>query len=278
MNPLTAYRANPAHGVGPAEGSYAWRVEREIERRFKVRHCVVVNSGTAALHCALSSLELWAGDEVVTTPITFAATAGAIILAGGTPVFADVDPETFCITKETVKRVLTEKTRAILPVHLFGRLAEVDGLSSLGLPIIEDACQAVGSERGGIYSGSFGIAAAYSFGGRKQVTAGEGGALVTSSDAVARSARLMMNHGECFGGAVGYNYRPNEMTCRMILRGLKRLKDNTPFLTPYLVDKRGENDRPYIDRPIYDLPAFRRYITDPLPVAEDLCRRSLCVK
>src|ERR1700690_615705 len=120
---LSAYRANKDYGSGPVEGSYAWKLEREIEKRFKVKYAVAVNSGTAALHAALGSLDL-RGMEVVTSPYSFSATVSAIVLAGGIPVFADVDPYTFCITKETVKRVITKRTRAILPVHLFGGLAE----------------------------------------------------------------------------------------------------------------------------------------------------------
>jgi len=274
----TAYRANPYHGVEPAEDSYAWKVEREIERRFSVRHAVAVNSGTAALLCALHALGVKPGDEVITSPITFSATAAAIVLAGGRPVFADVDAKSFCITERTVRRVLSRKTRAILPVHLFGRLADTDALSSLGLPVIEDACQAVGCHRRGRYSGSFGLAGAYSFGGRKQVTAGEGGALVTNIDAVARSARLFMNHGENFGGPVGHNFRPNESTCKEILFGLLNLKDNTPFKRPYLVKKRRPQDKPYIDRPITKLPAFHQYDTTPIPVATKLCEEMLCVR
>src|SRR5687767_14101648 len=118
---LSAYRANPLFPTwtGPLEGSYAYRLEREIEKRFKVKHAVAVNSGTAALHAGLAGLDL-RGGEVVTSPYTFSATVSAILLAGGVPRFADVDPYTFCITKETVKRVLTRRTKAILPVSLFG--------------------------------------------------------------------------------------------------------------------------------------------------------------
>lgn len=273
----TAYRANPKIGPGPCEGSYAYAVEREIERRFKVKHAVVVNSGTAALHCGLSSIPGIRGGEVVTSPLSFSATVAAVIIAGGCPVFADVDPSTFCITKETAKGAITNRTVAILPVHLFGCLADTDGLASLGLPIVEDACQAVGANRDGRYSGGFGVCGAYSFGSRKQVSAGEGGALVTNSDSVARSARLMMNHGECFDGPVGYNYRPNEVTCELILSELGKLKDNTPFLTPYLVEKRGSDDKPYIEKTLDKFPAFQQYARGPLPVAWDLAGRSLCV-
>jgi dTDP-4-amino-4,6-dideoxygalactose transaminase len=278
MNLKTAYRANPIHGLGPKGGSYAWKVEEELRRRFRVRHAVVMSSGTAALHSGLRFLNLTGEDEIITSPVTFAATAGAIVLAGGVPVFADVDASSYCVTPETVKTAITKHTRGILAVHLFGTIADIAGLSSFGLPVMEDAAQAVGCNSHGQYSGSLGLWGAYSFGGQKQVSVGEGGALVTNSDEVAESTRLTMNHGECFGGPVGYNYRPNEITCRLILRELAKLRDNTPFKRPYLVENRGPDDRPYINEPISELPAFKKYARGPLPVAEDLCRRSLCIR
>src|SRR3990172_6994464 len=170
--PLTAYRANPCTGVGPVRDSWAWRLEREIEKKFKVKHAIACNSGTSALYMGLKArgVEGW---EIVTTPYTFSATVAAILHAGATPVFADVDPFNYCISKETVKRVLTKKTKAILPVHLFGQLSYVDELSSFGLPVFEDACQAVGARRGEVYAGTMGDFGTYSFNGGKNVPAGE---------------------------------------------------------------------------------------------------------
>ena len=223
---LSAYRANKDFGSGPRKGSWAWRLEREIEKRFGIRHAVAVNSGTAALHAALATLGLSSDSEVVTSPYTFSATAAAIVLAGARPVFADVCPETYCITKETVKHVLTKKTKAVLPVHLFGYLGDVGQLQGLGFPVIEDACQAVGAQRGGAFSGTVGIAGAYSFNGGKNCPAGEGGALVTNSDEVAEKARLRINHAENYGTPwVGYNYRMPELTACVAWHGLQELKE-----------------------------------------------------
>lgn len=222
---LSAYRANPQVGSGPKEGSYAWKLEREIEAQFKVAHAVVTNSGTAALHCALKGIDL-DGGEVVTSPFTFSATSSAIQMAGGRPVYADVDPDTYCITKETVKRVLSKKTKAVLPVHLFGGQADVQDLQTLGLPVVEDACQAVGAHRGHSYSGTLGVAGAYSFNGGKNVPAGECGAFVTNDPRAAELGRLLGNHAENFGDSrVGFNYRPNEVTCCIAYHGLLELKD-----------------------------------------------------
>jgi dTDP-4-amino-4,6-dideoxygalactose transaminase len=224
---LSAYRANKDYGVEPVKDSYAWRFEREIERKFKVKHAVAVNSGTAALHAGLSALKSTFGHnsgEIVTSPYSFSATVSAIILAGYTPVFADVDPYTFCITKETVKRVITKRTRAIVPVSLFGGMADVRGMRCFGLPVVEDACQAVGAHSSGNYSGTNGLAGAYSFNGGKNIPAGEAGAVVTNSSEVAHQARLLMNHAENFGvDQIGLNYRPNELTCCVAYHGLLEL-------------------------------------------------------
>jgi len=227
---LSAYRANPLFPswTGPTEGSYAWKLEREIEKRFKVKHAIAVNSGTAALHCGLTALGKPASgkEEIITSPYTFSATASAIILAGYTPVFADVDPHTFCITKETVKRVITRRTKAILPVSLFGGMADVHGLQSFGLPVVEDACQAVGARDSRGFSGTAGLCAAYSFNGGKNIPAGEAGALVTNDAILAERARLFMNHGENFNRKeIGVNYRIQEVVACIAYHGLLELEE-----------------------------------------------------
>ncbi len=244
---LSAYRANPLFPswTGPLEGSYAYRLERELETRFKVKHAIAVNSGTAGLHCALAGLDL-RGGEVVTSPYTFSATASAIVLAGGTPVFCDVDPYTFCITKETVKRVITKRTKAIVPVHLFGGLADVRSLKSFGVPVIEDACQAVGARCDGGYSGGLGLAGAYSFNGGKNIPAGEAGALTTNDDRVAEKARLFMNHGENFGKRdIGVNYRMNEITACVAYHGMLELEERNQRRID--LAERLEKHRPWAD-------------------------------
>lgn len=231
---LSAYRANKAYGVEPVKDSYAWRLEREIEKRFKVKHAVAVNSGTAALHSALEALSRTQlskgsnhrGGEIITSPYTFSATVSSILLAGFTPVFADVDTYTFCITPETVKKVLTKRTKAIVPVSLFGGMADVHGLKAFGLPVIEDACQSVGAKNEHGYSGTHALAACYSMNGGKNIPAGECGMTVTNDPEIAERARYLMNHGENFGqSTVGYNYRPNELTCCVAYHGLLELEE-----------------------------------------------------
>lgn len=222
---LSAYRANKRFGLGPVEGSWADRLEKEIQKRFKVKHAVACNSGTAALHMALEGVGV-RGGEVVTTPYSFSATASAILLAGATPVFADVDPFSFCISKETVGKHVTKKTKAILPVNLFGGIADIRGLQEFGLPVIEDACQSVGACRDGRYAGTLGEAAAYSFNGSKNCPAGESGCMVTDNDDIAERVRLLGNHGENFDDQrVGLNYRINEQTALIAYHGLLALEE-----------------------------------------------------
>lgn len=222
---LTAYRANKEWGVGPTKGSEAYETERLIEGKFRVRHAVLVNSGTAALHAGLVSLGV-AGKEVITSPFTFSATASAILLSGATPRFADVDPHTFCLDPKEVKRAITKRTAAILTVHLFGYFGDMDGLEGFDIPIIEDACQAVGSVRGGAYAGTRGIAGAYSFNGSKNLPSGEGGCLVTNDDKIAEKARRFINHGENFGTQeVGVNYRMHELVAVLARHGLRSLDE-----------------------------------------------------
>lgn len=223
---LSAYKANPQVGVEPSKGSWAWRLERDIERRFRVSHAVLVNSGTAALHSALSALRLKPGDRVITTPFSFSATSAAVCLSGATPIYADVDPFSFNITPETVKPLLSKQVKAIVPVSLFGGMCDVEGLKQFGIPVIEDAAQAVGASNQHGYSGTNAVAGAYSMNGGKNIPAGECGAMVTNDPEIAHRARLLMNHGENFGAKdVGLNYRPNELTACVAWHGLQELEE-----------------------------------------------------
>lgn len=250
---LSAYKANPQVGVEPSRDSWAWRLEREVETRFGVKHAVACNSGTGALHSAIAASLAECGassGDVVVSPYTFSASAAAILHAGYTPVFADVDPYTFNITPETVKKVLTRKTVGIVPVSLFGGMADVRGLKRFGLPVIEDAAQAVGARNADGYSGSQAIAAMYSMNGGKNVPAGECGVAVTNSHKISNRMRLLGNHGENFHQKqVGYNFRPNEVTACIAWHGLQELEERNQRrreLARALPD-RVEKDGGYLD-------------------------------
>jgi dTDP-4-amino-4,6-dideoxygalactose transaminase len=155
------------------------------------------------------------GDEVVMPSLTFYATAEAALNAGATPVFCDVDPDTYCVTRATVEAAMTERTRAVVPVHLFGNVADARELRALGVPVVEDAAQSAGATLAGRHTGALGDAATFSFYPSKNLGAlGDGGAIVTDRDDVADAARRLRFHGstdkETFGD-VGYNSRLDEL-------------------------------------------------------------------
>ena len=175
------------------------RFEEEFSRYVGARHAVAVNSCTAALHVALLAHGIGAGDEVVTSSMTWSATANMIEVLDAKPVFADVDRQTLQVTPETVSAVMTERTRAILPVHFAGQSCDLDGLAGLaasrGLTIIQDAAHAVGTEFCGRRIGGGDLTACFSFHPIKNITTGEGGMITTDSDELADKFRLLRFHG-----------------------------------------------------------------------------------
>jgi dTDP-3-amino-3,4,6-trideoxy-alpha-D-glucose transaminase len=194
--------------------------ELELAAYLGARHCVGVGNGTDALTIALRALGVDTGDEVVMPSFTFYATAEAAVAAGARPVFCDVDPATFCVTQETVQAALTPRTKAIVPVHLFGNLAPVPDLRELGVPVLEDAAQAAGATLGGRCAGALADAATFSFFPSKNLPgAGDGGAIVTDDAELAERCRLLRSHGsrdkETFL-EVGYNSRLDELQAAVL--------------------------------------------------------------
>jgi dTDP-3-amino-3,4,6-trideoxy-alpha-D-glucose transaminase len=185
--------------------------EREFAAYLGVKHCVGVANGTDALTISLRALGVRPGDEVVMPSFTFYATAEAAINAGAKPIFCDIDLDTFCVTAETVRRALTARTKAIVPVHLFGNVAPVPELRELGLPVLEDAAQAAGAALDGVKAGALGDAATFSFFPSKNLPGlGDGGAITTDDDEVAEIARTLRFHGsrdKVTFVEVGYNSR-----------------------------------------------------------------------
>lgn len=189
--------------------------EREFAAYSGSVHGVAVNSGTSALHLALLALGVGPGDEVLTTPYTFVATAWAISYCGATPVFADIDLDTFTLDPKAAARAITPKTKAILPVHLYGQPFDLDPLLELagkhGLPLVEDSAQAHGATYKNRRVGSFGSIAAFSFYPSKNLGAcGEGGMAVTRDPALAAKMRALREHGSVkryYHDTIGFNYR-----------------------------------------------------------------------
>jgi dTDP-4-amino-4,6-dideoxygalactose transaminase len=198
-----------------AGGSEVEAFEAEFAAYCGVRECVGVSSGTAALRIALAAAGIGPGDEVIVPALTFAATAHAVVAAGADPVFADVDEVTGLIDVASVERLLSARTAAIIPVHLYGQLCDMDAVEAIGarrgIAILEDAAQAHGAARGGRRAGSFGNAAGFSFYPSKNLGAlGDAGAICTSSAELAQRARRLRDHGKDESGAhveVGLNDR-----------------------------------------------------------------------
>jgi len=185
--------------------------EEEFASYLGVRHAVGVGNGTDAITIALRAMGVGPGDEVVVPSFTFYASAEAIPPTGATPVFCDIDPQTFCITAETVRAALTERTKAVIAVHLFGNVTPVREIEALGVPVLEDAAQATGSTLDGVKAGSLGTAATFSFFPSKNLGCfGDGGMITTDDDAVAGNARTLRFHGsrdKVSYEQLGYNSR-----------------------------------------------------------------------
>jgi len=174
--------------------------EKKFAEYVGCTHCIALNSGTAALHLVLAALGVGPGDEVITVPHTFIATAEAITAAGARPVFVDIDPVSYTMDPSLLEDIITPRTRAIIPVHLYGQAADMDPILEIGqrrgIPVIEDSCQAHGARYRGRYAGSLGAAGCFSFYPGKNLGAcGEGGAVTTDDDKLANRIRMWRDHG-----------------------------------------------------------------------------------
>jgi dTDP-4-amino-4,6-dideoxygalactose transaminase len=210
--------------------------EREFADYHDVRHCVGVANGTDALILALRALETQAGDEIITTPFTAIPTLSAIVAAGARPAFVDIDPDTFLLDIDQVARAVTDRTRAVMPVHLFAQMVDVDALRSKlprSLPVIEDAAQAHGCRWRGKMAGTVGEMAAFSFYPTKNLGAyGDGGAVLTDRDELAEKLRLLRNYGK-------------ETADRIILDGVNSRLDElqAAYLSLKLPDLEAMNEK-----------------------------------
>jgi len=209
--------------------------EQAIADRTGARHAIAVNSGTSALHLCVKAAGIGEGDEIITTPFSFVASANCALFERAVPVFVDIDPDTWNIDVARIEDAITPRTKAILPVHVFGRPCPMDPILRIaarhGLKVIEDSCEAIGATCNGKSAGTLGQSGTFAFYPNKQITTGEGGAIVTDDDEVARLCRSWRNQGRGESGAwlqherLGYNYRLSEMNCALGLVQLSRMDE-----------------------------------------------------
>ncbi len=233
--------------------------------RTGARFATAVNSGTAALHLAVKALGIGPGDEVITTPFSFVASANCVLFEQAVPVFVDIDPVAFNLNPDLIESRITPRTKAILPVHVFGRPANMDAILGIArrhdLRVIEDACEALGARWRGAHVGALGDAGAFAFYPNKQMTTGEGGMVVTNDQALDGLFKSLRNQGRGDNGAwlqherLGFNYRLSDINCALGLSQLSRIDD--------LLEKRREVAEEYgrqlsgieeVELPVYDVP------------------------
>lgn len=220
--------ANCSFILGPNVQAF----EKEAAAYLGVKHAIGVASGTDALHLALIAEGIGQGDEVITTPFTFIATAEAIKYVGAVPVFVDIDPKTFNIDPEAIAKAITPKTKAVMPVHLFGQPADMPGIEKIcrdhGIKLIEDCCQSFGASINGRQTGGLGDSAGFSFFPSKNLGAfGDGGLATTNSDETAAKIKMLRNHGSdvrYYHDVIGYNSRLDEMQAVILRAKLKRIE------------------------------------------------------
>jgi perosamine synthetase len=231
INAVMAVLRTPHLSLGPKVPEF----EATLARRLNVKFAVACNSGTSALHMAWRGVGLQPGDEVVTTPFSFIASANSIMFEGGRPVFVDIDPRTWQIDASLVETAISPRTRAVLPVDVFGAVPDMDTILAVArrhnLRVIEDSCEALGTTYRGRPAGTFGEIGVFGFYPNKQITTGEGGMLVTDNAELAAMARSVRNQGRdpdagwLAHARLGFNYRLPDINCAIGIEQVKRLDE-----------------------------------------------------
>ena len=227
-----------------AQGPKVAALEEEFAKLCGVKYAIATTSGTTALHTALLAHNIGEGDEVITTPFTFISSANSILFTGAKPVFLDIEEETFNINPDLIEDAITSRTKAILPVHLYGHMCDIEAIMDIAdrhsLMVIEDTCQAIGATYKGKPAGSFGTGV-FSLYATKNVMSGEGGMITTNSDEIAEKCRLIRSHGmkvRYYHDMLGYNYRMSDLHAaiglaqiRQIDEFLQKRRENAKYLT-----------------------------------------------
>ncbi len=215
-------------------GKYIDQFEEEFAKYCGVKHAIAVSNGTVAIHLALEAINIGQGDEVIIPDLTFIATANAVLYTGAVPVFADIDPLNLCIDPEDIKRKITGKTKAIIPVHLYGHPADMKLISAIAreknLYVIEDAAEAHGAEIDGRRVGNMGFCGTFSFYGNKIITSGEGGIITTNDSEFNERCRLLRDHAmdknkRYWHTEMGFNYRMTNLQAALGCAQLERIDE-----------------------------------------------------
>lgn len=225
-----------ANGWGEKCYDYIYRFEQLFREHLGVKYVIATSSCTGALHMGLSALEIGPGDEVILADSNWIATAAPVTYLGARPVFVDILPDTWCIDPVKTEAAITPRTRAIIAVHLYGNLCDMDALKAIGakhgIPVIEDAAEAIGSVYHGQRAGSIGSFGTFSFHGTKTITTGEGGMFVTSDDALYEKVLTLSNHGRARGqtrqfwpDVVGFKYKMSNLQAAIGCAQMERVAD-----------------------------------------------------
>ena len=252
----------PTLSIGPKVTAF----EQAVADFVGTAHGVAVNSGTSGLHLCLDAIGVGEGDEVITSPFSFVASANCIMYGGAKPVFADIDPDTLALDPAKVEAAVTDRTKAMIPVDVFGQPCPIEDLHAVAqrhnLRIVQDSCEAIGAERNGEKVGTpkYADAAVFAFYPNKQMTTGEGGMIVTSDDDMARVMQSLRNQGRDDAGTwmnhvrLGYNYRLDEMSAALGLSQISRIDQ--------ILDGRDRVASMYTER-LSDVPGVKVPYIDP---------------
>jgi perosamine synthetase len=243
---VSAALRTPHLSLGPKLDEF----ERSFTERLGVKHAIATSSGTAALHLLWCALGVGPGDEVITTPFSFIASSNSILFNGGRPVFVDIEPGTWQIDAGRIEAAITSKTKALLPVDVFGSIPDMDAVWAIArthkLRVLEDSCEALGATYKGRPAGTLGEAGTFGFYPNKQITTGEGGMIVTNDDEIAALVRSMRNQGRdpdagwLQHARLGFNYRLSDINCALGLAQMRRLDE--------ILEKRARIARWYAER------------------------------
>ncbi|HEY1942338.1 MAG TPA: DegT/DnrJ/EryC1/StrS family aminotransferase [Roseiarcus sp.] len=264
-----------------SSGEFVTAFEEKFAEFCECKHAVAVSNGTVALHLALRACGVGAGDEVIIPDLSFIATANAVLECGARPVFADIEADTLCLDAADVARLVTSRTRAIMPVHLYGHPADMDAINVVakrhGLIVIEDAAEAHGARAYGRRVGGLGDCAAFSFFGNKILTTGEGGMITTNDDALAARCRTLRDHAmskekRYWHNEPGYNYRITNMQagvgCAQLDRAGELLRRRSDIFAWYTKHLAGVNGISLNRRGAWAEPCFWMVCAEFSPIAE----------